>query len=933
MLKRMFTLSLILLIALGLNSYSQKVKSKIPYFIKADVFEKYPGFEKRPLYEKLKHYPTTPEQLKFKPDQTRFLSNDGVEMVNVSSMWQDAQTETWIAINPTDPNNIICTSNDNAYLGGFDGFRMSAFVTTDGGATWFHTATPSNTGQWITPLSKYAATIFDPSVSFDSKGNLYYCYGFAQTSSKEESNNKNGVFVVKSTDKGKTWDALKNGSPNGINAITQDAFQSSGNPFHDRYILVADANPTSKFKDNVYCFWRCFGGTADGMVFSRSTDGGESWSGYSKVISSGQHADPTIGANGEVLLTWTDATMNNQARAMFSRSTDGGKTFSPALEVQKVYSIGTYDASNGRNILSDKQKIRVASNPTIAADISNSPYRGYVYIVQAGRESPDIGDYGIYLATSTDGGQTFYKKLVRIDDSELRNDLFFPNISVDPTSGMISVFYYSSQNDKNNQGVDGYVAISKDGGVTWKHIRVTKETKYLNIPDAVFDQGASGGVYWGDYTGITSYNGKVYPLFWMPTSGNAYWSNDLFTAFISPAPQPPYNLTFEPKFNPISIKINWTHPTKNLLGEDLTDFKINVYRGEVKIGEVQKSQAATFTDGGVTVGQQYTYRLQTELPNGDKSIFAEITGIAGGNPKPMPPTDFTWRPTPTGIMIRWKSPSTNIDGIEFHDKLKLNVYDTKTNNLLTTFDDAQIQAGVNSSMLLTIDTKKFYTLKIKAVGVRNNQDTESDFSVDEVIAYSGTPFTELKEDFDDVNNLIPSYNNGTWGTTDEKSVTMPNSLNQSPHANYGKNISSFYLLPPVILTSGKASFGFEHIALIDPSLTSGVADVADVAYSSDFGKTWKVFKWISSLSSPDFILGDLPNSKWQKLALNLSQQLGDTVMFRFLLSTNGYKEDKGWFIDNIKMDDSPTNIEENIIEATKVYAYPNQQYHLLKSVF
>jgi photosystem II stability/assembly factor-like uncharacterized protein len=917
MLKKIFILSLILIITLGSNCYSQPVKSKIPYFIKADVFEKYPGFEKLPLYGKLKHYPTSPEDLKFKPEQTRFLGETGVEMVNVSSMWKDAQSETWIAINPTDPNNIICTANDNAYLGGEDGFRMSAFVTTDGGVSWFHSATPRNTGQWITPVNG-AATIFDPSVSFDSKGNVYYCYGFAQTHSGVQSTEQNGVFVVKSTDKGITWSALKNGSPNGIMAITQDAMAPSGNPFHDRYILVADANPTSKYKDNVYCFWRCFGGAADGMVFSRSTDGGENWSNYIKIASNGQHAHPTIGANGEVLLTWT----GSSSTAMFSKSIDGGVNFSPAVEVQKVYSIGNYDPSNGRNGLKDKQNIRVSSCPAIAADISNSPYRGYVYIVQAGREKPD-GDYGIYLATSTNGGQTFTKKNVRIDDNPLRNDLFFPNISVDPVTGLLSVFYYSSQNDPKNQGVDGYVALSKDGGSTWKYVRVSSATKYLNNLNTVFPQGSSGGIYWGDYTSITSYNNRVYPLYWLPTNGNSFGSCDLFTAFISPAPQAPTNLAFEPKSNPTSIKISWTHPTKNLLGEALADFKINVYRGAVIIGQVQKAEAAAFTDVNVTLGQQYTYRLQTELPNGDKSIFAEISGMAGGSPKPMPPTEFTWRPVPTGILIMWKSPDKNIEGFQFIDKLKLNLYDASTNNIIKTFDDTQIQAGVYSSMLLTIDTRKFYNLSIKSVGVRSGVDTESDFASNIVLAYSGAAFTEINEDFDDINNIIPHYSTGNWGTSDEKAKSMPNSLNQSPHSNYGKNINNLYVLPPVILSTGKSSFTFEHISLIDPFMTSGVGDYGEFSYTDDFGKTWKPLKWVDSKTSVNFIPGDVANSQWQPMACNLSQHIGDTLMFRFRISTNGLKEDKGWFIDNIKMDNSPTNTEEDLIESAKVYAYPN----------
>jgi hypothetical protein len=228
-------------------------------------------------------------------------------------------------------------------------------------------------------------------------------------------------------------------------------------------------------------------------------------------------------------------------------------------------------------------------------------------------------------------------------------------------------------------------------------------------------------------------------------------------------------------------------------------------------------------------------------------------------------------------------------------------------------------------MLLTIPTKNYYFLNIKSVGIRNGQDTESDFASDIALAYSGAAFTEINENFDDVNNIIPHYNNGSWGTSNEKSLTMPNSLNQSPNVKYSTNSNTFYLLPPVAMTNGKSTFGFEYIALLDPFLTSGASDIGEIAYSDDYGKNWKILKWVDAKSSTKFIPGDLANSQWESLAFNLSQYAGDTLLFRFRVSTNGYpvNDDKGFFIDNIKMDSRPTNTEENLVESSKVYAYPN----------
>jgi hypothetical protein len=909
------------------DASSQIGRNYIPYFIDSEYLHNYPQFKNLPLYHRLRHNPDHPIPKDNYIAPEKFMSEDGIEIVNTSSMWKNAQTETWIAVNPLNPLNVIATSNDNEYISGHDGFRMSAFVTDDGGKTWRHSPTPRNSGQWITP-SGTRATIFDPGIAFDSKGHAYYVYGFASTDGSEEesSDRQNGVFVVKSTDGGSTWDGIKSGSPNGINAVTTDAFSASGNPFHDMYSIACDFNPNSPHKDNVYISWRVFRGV-DGIVFSRSTDGGESFSNYTKIANGGQAPVPAVGPNGEVYLTWIGMGINSLASAMFTRSTDGGQSFSSPIEAQRVTSIGNLNPKNGRHELNDKRDIRVSSPPQIAVDISNSTYRGNIYIVQAGREATS-GLYGIYLAKSTNGGSVWQKKNFRIDNSQIRNDMYFPSISCDPVTGMVAVLYYSSQNHPSNKLVDAYVAISMDGGDTWRHIKVSPFSHSFEHVASVFGQGPTGGVYWGDYTSISVYNSRIYPLFWMSSHPSALYSlNDLYTALLSPAPKQPTNLSADVILVPkVAVKINWVHPIHNLLGDVLTDFKINVYRNNVKIGEVSKSQSASFVDNDVVSGVSYSYSLQAETPNGLLSNLTYISAIAGGNPKPMPPTNISWRPNTNGIIISWRNPSENVEGKDMNEKLKFVVLDYNTEAVLGTFED-NLAVGEISTAMLNLPTEKYYRLRFKSITVRGSIETSSDYSQESLIAYAGAPLSVLTETFDDAENMTPHYKEGTWGLTTAKASSPPNSFTDSPSGNYLPNRDDVLMFPPVVIQAGKSTFSFEHIALIDTATQTREGqlwyDVGAVSWTKDFGKTWNYYHFWNAGSSPNFILKDLANSQWEKVAKDMSQFIGDTIIFRFSMITNGFREAEGWYIDNVELNDSPSGVDSDIITQSRIFTFPN----------
>lgn len=95
-------------------------------------------------------------------------------------------TEPMIAVNPTDPNNFIAVYSNWHYS---DSRKPASSRTTDGSISWTSTEVPDNL---LTGIDQA-----DPTISFDSNGNAYYCF--------LDLGNLNHVIVSKSTNKGATW--------------------------------------------------------------------------------------------------------------------------------------------------------------------------------------------------------------------------------------------------------------------------------------------------------------------------------------------------------------------------------------------------------------------------------------------------------------------------------------------------------------------------------------------------------------------------------------------------------------------------------------------------------------------------------------------------------------------------------------------------------
>ena len=401
--------------------------------------------------------------------------------VQVNDPASTSPEEVTISINPVNPQNLAAGANIDYY-----------YYSFDGGLTWTEGNLTSSFGVWG-----------DPCVHFDGSGNLYY----GHLSNPPGGSWLDRIVVQKSLNGGVSW---LNGAGIGLNGMKDQ----------DKEWLASDMTQ-SPFRDNIYVSWTefdAYGSTSpldsSRILFSRSTDFGLTWSNPVRVSDQGgdcldddntvEGAVPAVGPDGQVYVSWSGPN-----GIMFDRSLDGGVTFGNDVFVAPQ--------PGGWNF-AVPGIYRCNGFPITLCDVSNSPYRGTVYVVWSDQRN-GVDNTDIFIIKSVDGGQT-WGTVKRINDDTSGRQQFFVWATVDPVSGFIYAAFYDRRNTSGN-ATDVYVARSTDGGETFQNFKVsaTSFTPYSSV-------------FFGDYINIAALNGKVYPI-WMRLDGTVL---SVWTALIDDTP-------------------------------------------------------------------------------------------------------------------------------------------------------------------------------------------------------------------------------------------------------------------------------------------------------------------------------------------------------------------------------------------------------------
>jgi hypothetical protein len=211
-------------------------------------------------------------------------------------------------------------------------------------------------------------------------------------------------------------------------------------------------------------------------------------------------AVPAIGPTGEVYLSWA-----GPSGIMFDKSTDGGVTWGKNVFVTAQPGGWDYGVSG---------IFRANGLPVTACDVSNSPYRGRVYVNWTDQRN-GIVNTDVFLISSTNGGST-WGPVKRVNNDISGRDQFFSWMTVDPENGHLYVIYYDRRNTVSDL-TDVYVSRSTDGGDTFTDMKVSQTSFF-----------PASATFFGDYTGIDARGGKVYPI-WMrlDTTRMSVWTAPL----------------------------------------------------------------------------------------------------------------------------------------------------------------------------------------------------------------------------------------------------------------------------------------------------------------------------------------------------------------------------------------------------------------------
>lgn len=391
----------------------------------------------------------------------------GALILNISAVAQHTNIQIGVLSNPNEPSICLDPQDPARIVAGAN--LNNFYYSSDTGKTWTGGSLTSPFGVWG-----------DPVISVDTNGHFL----FLHLSNPTGGNWIDRIVCQKSVNGGQSWSP---GTYTGLN----------GARAQDKHWIAID-----RTNNHYYVTWTEFDNYGSSnpldssrILFSKSVNAGQTWTPAKQINAiSGDCIDsdettegavPCIGPNGEIFVSWA-----GPAGLVFDRSFDGGATW-----LDEDIQIDDFPGGWDYNI---PGLSRCNGLPVTVCDLSNGPYHGTIYVNWTDQRN-GANDTDVWLVKSTDGGNTWTAP-ARVNNDPAGRHQFLTWMAVDQATGWLWFVFYDRRNYADNR-TDVYMAVSKDGGLSFHNFKIS-ETAFTPNTNQFF----------GDYNNVTVHNNIIRPI-------------------------------------------------------------------------------------------------------------------------------------------------------------------------------------------------------------------------------------------------------------------------------------------------------------------------------------------------------------------------------------------------------------------------------------
>jgi hypothetical protein len=453
-------------------------------------------------------------------DATCGLTPGADDFFGTGVVFLNSEVEPWVDVNPMNSNIVAAIwQQDRWSNGGARGNVMA--ISYDGGATWPDVVTfPGVTKCTDGPFDRAS----DPWLSFAPNGDLHIMHlvlNIEPPPGKPGGFGSNGMMVQKVPFSAFSDGDVDETDPNEVTPPILIAFDDRGD-LHDKNSLTAD--PTDS--NFVYAVWDFLDipqgailrpdravalGFKGAALFSRSADGGQTWSEPKVLHNPGGVNQTVVNPNSGRLFNFFVEILN-------FRNDDKGAKFELNVSMKFSDDKGMTWLPHGRPIRIGKIRDAIVLDPDqfgvepepfdrhrtgdIIIDPAVDPITGALYVVW--QDIRFTGRPAIAITMSSDDGRT-WSAPIKVNQTpvlgNLNDQAFLPSVHVLP-NGTVGVSYYDFRNNAAGGGTDTDYFLVHCHGACSSEASWVGETK---ITVASFNSRlapVARGFFLGDYVGL-----------------------------------------------------------------------------------------------------------------------------------------------------------------------------------------------------------------------------------------------------------------------------------------------------------------------------------------------------------------------------------------------------------------------------------------------